>query len=149
MFERLKYDISNTSIPTFIPIEEGSSGVALLKATTLLAFLFDNNCLNMSYVNDVHDGRWVVYSRENNVTSVDVLNERGTNLLKCDLLVAINQSSLLQRQYGIALVRDTLEYRTAFSSEFLQNTRNWLERHPTELALLKTLFINTRPQLAV
>lgn len=140
MFKRLKYTIPEQGIPTFIPVggplfEPVERDIALIKATTMLTFLYDNNALHTAYLHDERGDQWVVYSREPNVTSVDVL--KNADLSAVDLLIATNQSSLLTRQYGIAIVRDTLEYRTTFAHEFMQSTRSWLENHSDEVENLK------------
>ncbi len=146
MFKRLRYHKPENGMPTFVPIEsEETVDVSLIKATTFLTFLYDNNLLNTAYVRDAADNQWVVYSREQNITFVDILNT--DDLSGVDVLVATNQSPMLSRQYGIALVRDSLEHRTTFGHEFMQSTRSWLDKHDDERSVLRDTFLAPRKRL--
>lgn len=144
MFERLRYSSQVGSQSTFTA-DSVTNEIGLIKAKTVLTFLYDRNLLHKTIVQDSARMPWVVYSLEQNVSRVSELQFVGPTV---DLLIAITMSPILTRQLGIAVLRDTLENRSAFANEFMQNTRNWLDRHPADVEELEQKF-NQQTKAAV
>ena len=141
----------NPRIKTLRQTFESNEGdrVALLKARTLLAFLWMNNLLKSE---ETPDG-WVIFfgssmSRDS-VDSIRSMLPRAINDTPHAVIGMLYGKPSCQ-QPGVAAIRNDAETKSVFINAFLEESRRWLEQHEDEKAELLLTFVDSygeNPQL--
>ena len=134
----------NPRIKTLRQTFESNEGdrVALLKARTLLAFLWMNNLLESE---ETPDG-WVIFSGSststNSVDSIRSMLTRSTSDAP-HAVIGMLYGKPSWQQPGVAAIRNDAETKSVFINAFLEESRRWLEQHEDENAELLSTFVES------